>query len=263
MTTTDAYFDFVRLFTHALPESYRARYDAFAIADHARTVLERGQRALNAAAFRSGDARGTPVCVVADRRETLLAVLSRATVVTRLDVADGEAYTLRERHGPSGVMGLFTVRPRGSTRPLTREEKKLFLDVLAALGDSGCGQGGAPRMRSCSAAAVSLPRGQSPSTRVRFREGMDGNLCALEVETDLRSGLVQHLIEILLSERFEIVECEVESTGGRVCDRFRLVESDGASVSPSRWRDLQTRVLEAVALTSPEPGAGAGVGALA
>jgi UTP:GlnB (protein PII) uridylyltransferase len=102
-------------------------------------------------------------------------------------------------------------------------------------------------------ALFSLPRQSGRDRRgttVRFLEGLDGNLSVLEVETKVRSGLLPTLVDVFVAERLQIVQCEVQASGDRVRDRFRLVEFDGGSIAPSRWLQIQTHVLDAIAKTA-------------
>ena len=83
-------------------------------------------------------------------------------------------------------------------------------------------------------------------TVVRFIEGEDGTFATLEVETFDRSGLLLALSQALFAQRVQIVGSQVKTRGGRVFDRFHIVEFDNKPISPARRLDIQVAVLTAI-----------------
>lgn len=244
MAHVSTFFEYLRAFARAVPREYRQRYDAFALSDIARIAYERGDRPLNAGRYRCGASGAVPVCVVARDHQSLVSSMSRAIVLTRAEVTGAEAFTLDSDTGVDGVVGLFAVRSDSKGDRLRREQANLIIELLVALGDRSTD------VRRAAMGPRRAPSGDTMDTTVRFLEGMDGTLSVLEVETRKRSGLLSTLVDVFMAERLQIVHCEVQAWGDRVRDRFRLVEHDGGSIAPSRWLQIQSHVLDAIARTT-------------
>jgi UTP:GlnB (protein PII) uridylyltransferase len=241
MRRAGGYLKFLRDCSKAMPQSYHVRYDAFAVADHARIIFDRGDQLVHAGAFRGDREHGTPVCIAGGDRQAVFSALSRAVVLARFDVAAAEAYTVELEDEAPHVMALVWVR-RANGQPLDEAELTLLLDVLVAVANRD------DKVRRTVPTSKRRPTVRAAkSAQVRFLEGLDGNLSVLEVETSDRSGFLSALVDVLLAQQLEIIHCEVQASGGRVRDRFRLVESNGASVAPWRWREIQVHVLDAIA----------------
>ena len=238
--------DNLRAFSDSMPAAYRNAFDVTAIAAHARLSAERGGAIANVGVFPSSSAPGTAVCVVADDRPGLLATISAALVMCRLDVICGEAYTRRPSSGRAEAVDVFWLRHADPSERRPRLQKQ----ELAALNDTLVGllEGSIePRTAAATAAAESAA---SIGTVVRFLDANDGTLATLEVETGDRSGLLHALSHALYEQGVQIVESEVKTLSERVFDRFTLVELDGSPISPSRRLQIQVAVLSAV---EPQP----------
>lgn len=248
MNEESSYLDFLRTFAEAMPAQYRARHDAFAIADHARLVYERADRALNVGAFRGSEDVGTPMCIVSRDQPTLVSALSRALVLTRFDVVAAEAYTPQPSLRLKGIVGLFWVGRRSKPGPLSVAEARMLREVILGLANRADGVRSTNRME-----VGGRPNCLRDDAQVRFVEGQDGNLATVEVEAADRAGVLQALVKALLAQQVQIVHCEVQVAGGRVRDRFRLVDHHGGSIAPSRWREIQVHVLDAMSQTVMPP----------
>ena len=66
------------------------------------------------------------------------------------------------------------------------------------------------------------------------------------METYDRPGLLLAITLALFNARVQIVSTEAETTGGRVVDRFSVVELDGGSIERNRRGTVQTAVLAAI-----------------
>jgi [protein-PII] uridylyltransferase len=247
--------DYASAFAATMPASYRQHYDAAAIAAHARLAYER-RSAANIGAFHSNRAPGTALCVVADDRPGLLALISAALVTTGIDVIDAEAFTRRTSDGREEAVDVFWVRHADIDQRklhVTKEEIARLNETMVALltGKLDAAQV-APRLR---APPTHSALGQYDGTVVRFLEGKDGKLATLEVETSDRSGLLLALSRALYEQRVQIVSSAVRTVDGRVFDRFDVVELDGSSISSGRRLEIQVAVMSAVepVATPPQP----------
>jgi [protein-PII] uridylyltransferase len=230
-------------FAASLPESYRRNFDRTAIATHARISKGRASELVGVGLFPSSRP-GTALCVVADDRPGLLATISAALVLARLDVTEAEAYTRRQSGHPDEAVDIFWVRhdpPELRGKPVTVEAVEALRVALAGLlaGTVDRGRLSDPSLRPS-------PTPAAAETVVRFIEGHDGSFATLEVETGDRSGLLLALAQALFQQRVQIVSSQVRTTGTRVFDRFSIVEFDGSPISANRRLEIQVAVLSAV-----------------
>jgi [protein-PII] uridylyltransferase len=235
--------DFLRTFSASLPESYRANFDASAIAAHARIARERESAPANIGAFFSNRVPGAAICVVADDRPGLLATISAALVLCGLDVIEAEAYTRRIPGQHDEAVDVFWVRhetPSDGRLRLGHEELLQLCQTLIGLID-----GRLERKRTDPSNRTSVTPA-AKETVVRFIEGEDGNFATLEVETFDRSGLLLALSQALFAQRVQIVGSQVKTRGGRVYDRFHIVEFDNNPIVPARRLEIQVAILSAI-----------------
>lgn len=229
-------------FLATMPKSYRHVFSERGMTDHAALVAARGDAVVRVGRFHSRrDLKAAPLCVVADDRPGLLAVISAALVTERLDVVHAEAYT-RQRSGvgPEAV-DVFWVHDRGGPERQDLDEDRLrsFEDTLRRflLGE-----------RSLEEAQVSVARPTAAhlDTTVRFIEDGDGQLGVLEVETVDRAGLLLALSQALFTQQVQIVRSEVHTYRDRVQDRFSIRELDGNPIGAERRLAIQVAVLAAI-----------------
>jgi [protein-PII] uridylyltransferase len=224
-----------------MPAAYRRAHDDESIASHARVALERRSHPANVGLCPSAPGGPARICVIADDRPGLLATISAALVMEGLDVLEAEAHTRRTPAGRSEAVDLFAVRraaPADPDAPVEEADALRLRDVLASLLEGALDT---QRVRRPVA-----PARRGSETVVRFLESADGVLSTLEVETDDRSGLLLALAHALFDQRVQIVESEVKTVGGRVRDRFQIVEFDGQPIGAARRLEIQVAILSAV-----------------
>lgn len=235
--------DFERSFAASLPASYRNNFEAGAIAAHARIARERESAPANVGTFFSSRVPGAAICVVADDRPGLLATISAALVLCGLDVIEAEAYTRRVSGERDEAVDVFWVRHEHKSGESQRLEPEEIAQLCQTL--IGLIEGKLERKKIDASARAPL----TPSARetvVRFIEGEDGTFATLEVETFDRSGLLLALSQALYAQRVQIVGSQVKTLGGRVFDRFHIVEFDNKPISPARRLEIQVAILTAV-----------------
>jgi [protein-PII] uridylyltransferase len=230
-------------FSASMPESYRKNFDSRAISAHANLAQARGDARVIVGAFPS-NRPGTALCVVAEDRPGLLATISAALVLCRLDVIEAEAYTRRQPDSADEALDIFWVRhdpPELRKEPITEQHVATLKSTILGLleGKLDRARVGEPAGRPSATPSAS-------ETVVRFLEASDGSFATLEVETGDRSGLLLALAQALFQQRVQIVASKVKTTGTRVYDRFSIVELDGSPISPSRRLEIQVAVLTAV-----------------
>ena len=228
-------------FLATMPPRYRSAHSTAAILEHASIAAARGDRVAHVGSFVAEASGAYGLCVVADDRPGLLAMISAALLLAKLEVHNAEAYTRRRRDGvPEGV-DLFWVQEEGGAAPTaaTLSDERLAT-VAGRLQELLEGQV-AP-----SSALPGLSPATPTETTVRFVENDDGGLTTLEVQTTDRSGLLLALSQALFETEVQIVSSEVRTRAGEVLDRFDLLERDGSSIKPDRRLAIQVAVLAAV-----------------
>lgn len=232
----------VRSFAESLPESYRRKFEFGAVAQHARISVERGSAPANIGVFFAGRVPGVAICVIAEDRPGLLATISAALFMCGLDVIEAEAYT-RRVSGQDEAVDVFWVRhdsPEKRKQRVGRQEIDQLRQTLIGLLEGKL----EPRLLSDSQRPIPTP--SSSETVVRFIENSDGDFSTLEVETGDRSGLLLALSQALYKQRVQIVGSQVKTVGGRVFDRFHIVELNNLPINQARRLEIQVAVLSAV-----------------
>jgi [protein-PII] uridylyltransferase len=235
--------DRANAFEASMPESYRKNFDAAAIAVHAGLARARPVNSVRVGTFPSSRP-GTAICVVADDRPGLLATISAALVIQRLDVIEAEAYTRREPGRLDEAFDVFWVRHDPPERRWDSVTKEDIAGLHTTL--SGLLEGRVDRERASDPGFVRPATPSSVETVVRFLEGHDGSFTTLEVETGDRSGLLLSLAQALFQQRVQIIASQVKTKGARVFDRFSIVELDGKPIGPARRLEIQVAVMTAV-----------------
>lgn len=234
-TTEQPSPQFLHEFTASLPEAYVERYRNRGLDEHARLAAERRGEAASVALVSNLQSGVATVYFVADDRPGLLAMMTSALVECALEVVDGELYVRTTPASQREAIAIFEV---------VAEAQVLQGDLRLAIQSSLLGMLDG-RMQSPS----TLPTSRSPGpseTHVRFKEGSDGSLSVLEVETGDRSGLLHTLARALFEQRVQIVRSEVRTEAGKVLDKFHVVEFDGTPIDGARRLEIQVAVLSAV-----------------
>ena len=231
------------LFEASMPESYRKNFDATQMAVHAKLASSGASHAVRVGVFPS-NRPGTALCVIAPDRPGLLATISAALVIQRLDVIEAEAYTKRRPGQPDEAFDVFWVRHDPEDRhaePVTTDDIEGLRSTLAGLLE-----GRVDRERVSDPSIIRPATPSSVETVVRFLEGDDGSFTTLEVETGDRSGLLLALAQALYQQNVQIIASQVKTNGTRVFDRFSIVELDGRPIGVPRRLEIQVAVLTAV-----------------
>jgi [protein-PII] uridylyltransferase len=235
--------DLTPSFEASMPESYRRNFDATQMAFHAKLASSAASNAVRVGAFPS-NRPGTALCVIAPDRPGLLATISAALVIQRLDVIEAEAYTKRRPGLPDEAFDVFWVRHD----PEERHADAVTADDIESLRSTLAGllEGRVDRERASDPGLARPATPSSVETVVRFLEGNDGSFTTLEVETGDRTGLLLALAQALFQQNVQIVASQVKTNGTRVFDRFSIVELDGKPIGVPRRLEIQVAVLTAV-----------------
>jgi [protein-PII] uridylyltransferase len=212
----------VGAFFDSMPERYRTSYDQEAVGEHAAIAARRGAAAAHVEVWRRQPDGVATVCVVADDRPGLLSLISASVVIQKLDVVSALAFTHK------------------LASPVGDADAKRIAEVLCEMIsgalpiESAMERARPPRV---------VPAGSS--TTVTFDDAPSGQVM-LTVETFDRPGLLLAITLALYRARVQISTTEALTKGGRVIDRFAIVELDGSPVGKDRRGAVQIEVLEAI-----------------
>ena len=228
-------------FSDSMPERYRTTYDAEAVREHAAIAARRDAAPAHVEVWRRQADGVAIMCVVADDRPGLLSLISASVVIQKLDVVSALAFTRRLPSGTSEAFDLLWLRrdaPNAS--PVGDADAKRITEVLCEMItgaipiETAMARAHPPRV---------VPAGSS--TTVTFDDSPAGQVM-LTVETFDRPGLLLAITLALYRAKVQISTTEAVTKGGRVIDRFAIVELDGAPVGKDRRGAVQIEVLDAI-----------------
>ena len=231
---------FVRHFIDSMPTSYRERFEPSTVKQHAAVSWGRRSQPVQVGRFADGDGSGHGICVVAKDRPGLLAAISAALSAHCLDVIRGEAHTRSASPRHREAVDLFWVRSSGSGSEPEPVADETIGALRATLHDI------VTRRRDVLAPPPCVARPDRGETRVRFVDGVDGELAVLEVEADDRPGLLLAISSALRDQKVGITSCQVSTEADRARDRFVIREPNGTSITDRRRLSVQVAVLSAV-----------------
>lgn len=217
MTDVD-FIEFLRSFVHTMPDSYRARYDATTVMEHARVAYDRLRSTLAVGRMRTPSIHVLPIVVVASDQPGLLSKISAAFVLEGLDEA----------------IDLFWVRHQDPREKPNVLSVARFRSVLLALLD-----GSIDVATLATRHPLSLAHVEDESLLLRMLRSPRGSLEAIDISADDRPGLLCSLTRALASLELQIVRCEARTRRGRVHDRFFVEELDGSPVSAARMAEIE------------------------
>ena len=232
-------------FAETLPDAYRAHFSWPAIREHATLSALRKTGAPAVGPCTAPRLPGTALCIIADDRPGLLAVISAALLREKLDVIGAEAYT-RKLPNQREALDIFWVQRASSDdprRPLTVNEIERVEQTLASMLADQLQPAGRPTT------IPPAPVRASAEVNVRFVEDKEGQLSWLEVEADDRAGLLLTLSRALFEQKVQIVASHVRTIAGRVSDKFVITELNDDPIANERRLQIQVAVLAAVQKT--------------
>jgi [protein-PII] uridylyltransferase len=205
-------------FIRTMPAAYAQAFDHADANEHARIVLGRGSAIAQVAVWRMLPQGVAILCVVADDRPGLVALVSAAFLAHALDVRSAQIYCRALEEGRVEAVDFFWLRNVSSGAPLdvTRLEAcaRTIRELLAAeaddpdlldqatVGDIGARVGFAP----------------DPAASDRY-----------EVTLEARDfpGLLHTVARLLHQHGLEVIRCEIRTEDGIARDRFWVTSFSG------------------------------------
>jgi [protein-PII] uridylyltransferase len=213
-------------FLASMPDRYLVASSAQAILAHA-GVVRRHAPPASVEVVPSSHPEAAELCVVADDRPGLLAMIAAALAGSRLEVLAAQIYSRKLADGSVQAVDLFWVQGRvEGVQAAVRSLPKLERDLRALV-------------RGDRAAVDVVGRTQPPrraGPAVRTRVAVDNRASqehtVIEVTTLDRPGVLFAISNALFELGLSIAVAKISTEGTRVADVFYVTESTGKKVDP-------------------------------
>jgi [protein-PII] uridylyltransferase len=205
-------------FIASMPASYAQAFDAADAGEHARIVNNRGASIAQVEVWRMLPQGVAILCVVADDRPGLVALVSAAFLAHALDVRSAQIYCRSSGAGQVEAVDFFWLRNVSSGTPLDAGRldacARTIRELLGAEADG-------PEVLEHAtvgdqAARVTYTQDSAASDR-------------FEVVLEARDfpGLLHTVARLLHQHGLEVVRCEIRTEGGIARDRFWVTSFNG------------------------------------
>jgi len=219
-------------FLETMPVGYSQFFTTSEVADHARVVARRGSHLVHAEICAGPS--GEQVCVVAEDRPGLLALVTDALLVHGLSIRNAKVYCRKRADGLSEAVDFFQLQHSKGEVGIGGAELAAFLQTLSELV--------AEEVLAASRPSVA-PTSSSPTTRVYFDlEALRRGEVTLLVQAPDTEGLLNAITNALHAQNVHIRASEIRTENGVAHDRFDLVSNDAQVLSAVRLCDIQQAV---------------------
>ena len=227
-------------FLATMPAAYERLYGAAEVAEHAAIVSRRGAQLIHAELWQS--AKGPLLCVVAEDRPGLLALITDALLAQGLAIQSArafcrevgkdrvEAVDFLELRAPGGPADVAAQLDGDGLQAFSRSLSELITDDMARRSTT-----------------PSTPSETAPSVLVYFeRQSLAEGSYLLVVDAPDSIGLLHAVSSALHEKGMRILACEIRTVGGRARDRFEVEPSSQRALNDSALCDVQLAVLDAL-----------------
>lgn len=219
-----------------MPPAYARAFDARQIAEHAQIAARRGAALAHAELCQAANGKSSLVCVIADNRPGLLALVTDALLVQGFGVHAAQAYCRKRADAEIERVAFLELHdPRGAGERFETAELETFLQTLTELISEDIRELARP-----SAAPVR----RVPLARAYFElEPLRRDEYVLLVEAPDTHGLLHAITSALYAQGVRILNCQIATDAGVARDRFELASVDGARLTAVDLCDIQLSVL--------------------
>ncbi len=225
-----------------MPDAYGQLYAASEAAEHAAIVSRRGARLVHAELWQS--AKGPQLCVVAEDRPGLLALVTDALLAQGMGIQSARAFCRVVAKDRDEAVDFLELHALGGP------------ETIAAQLDAGGLQGFAQSLNDLIAEDMArpAPSTSSPSradaestTRAYFeRQSPADGRYLLVVDAPDSDGLLHAVSSALHAKNMRIVACEIRTVEGRARDRFEVEPSSQRALNDRELCDVQLAVLDSL-----------------
>jgi UTP:GlnB (protein PII) uridylyltransferase len=223
-------------FLASMPGAYARSFTRDEVAAHARIVARRGTVLAHAELCQS--VHGSLVCVVADDRPGLLAILTDALLVQGIGIRSAQVYCRARPDGATEAVDFLELQPGRVGSGFEASELETFVQTLNELIAEDI---------QASARPSRAPVPRVPAARAYFElEPLRRNQYVLLVEAPDSQGLLHGITSALHSQGVRILSCQIGTEAGTARDRFELVSVSGERLTAVELCDLQLAVLDSL-----------------
>jgi [protein-PII] uridylyltransferase len=225
-----------------MPAVYESLYAATEAAEHAAIVSRRGGRAVHAELWQS--AKGPQLCVVAEDRPGLLALVTDALLAQGMAVQSARAFCRVVSKDRDEAVDFLELRalggPEDVAAQLDGDALEAFARSLGELMADDAAQRVPPSALVTSSVAES-------ATRIYFerQQPADGRYL-LVVDAPDSDGMLHAVSSALHAKGMRIMACEIRTVAGRARDRFEVEPSSQRALGHGELCDVQLAVLDAL-----------------
>jgi UTP:GlnB (protein PII) uridylyltransferase len=229
----------MNLFVATMPAAYERLYGASEAAEHAAIAARRGDRLVHAELWQS--AKGPLLCVVAEDRPGLLALVTDALLAQGMGIQSARAFCRVVGKDRDEAVDFLELRALGGpddvAAQLDGDSLQAFAQSLSELIADDMAQ-----------SPSSAPRAEpEPTTRVYFeRQSPADGRYLLVVDAPDSDGLLHAVSSALHAKAMRIMACEIRTVGGRASDRFEVEPSSERALNDGELCDVQLAVLAAL-----------------
>jgi [protein-PII] uridylyltransferase len=207
-------------FIHSMPAAYAQAFDAADAEEHARIAAERGAAAARVVVWRTLPQGVAILCVVADDRPGLVALVSAAFLAHALDVRSAQIYCRTHQDGRLEAVDFFWLRNVSGGLPLEASRLEACARTIRELLGA-----------ESEVPDVARPGSGMPDQLARVSYAPDPSTPERwEVELEARDfpGLLHTVARLLHQHGLEVVRCEIRTEDGIARDRFFVTAFNGA-----------------------------------
>jgi UTP:GlnB (protein PII) uridylyltransferase len=223
-------------FLASMPSAYARAFTRDEVAAHARIALRRGAALAHAESCQGGSR--SLVCVVADDRPGLLALLTDALLVQRVGIRSAQVFCRTRPDGATEAVDFLELQAGRTGTSFEAAELDAFVQTLSELIAEDI---------QASARPSSAPVRAAPAARAYFElEALRRNQYVLLVEAPDSQGLLHGITSALHAQGVRITSCQIGTEAGIARDRFELASVDGQRLTAVELCDLQLAVLDSL-----------------
>ena len=203
-------------------------------------MSRRGAKLVHAELWQS--AKGPILCVVAEDRPGLLALVTDALLVQGAAIQSARAFCREFGQRPAEAVDFLGLRkvghPDDVSAQLDSDGLQAFTKSLNELIAKDTAERAAPGAHSART---------GPTTRVYFeRQSLADGTYLLVIDTPDSDGLLHAVSSALHAKGMRIMACEIRTVEGRAHDRFEVEPNPPRQLKDSELCDVQFAVLDAL-----------------